>query len=242
MVTSKKAVPAVKKADNSAFDKPAQRRATGRREDGMLGKKQFDPERVGIDPNKPEVFGIKCDNSARLRSVVPGSVFRQPPFKWTPTPFAVEHEKFDGKFVGENLQKASLKAFVSDPSFKGIFCVAGNPDDMMAKYLAAFLVMKHQQAFPNSMVKWEQLYGGFENKLIKEPVDGLTMLVISNITPDSTPVKLEKARDLLEHYNNIPRVVVAAGCDPISMLCGKLHVPINGMVYLQGKTFNSMVV
>lgn len=191
---------------------------------------------------KPGVYSIDVPKTSRARTIVPGHVFRQTAFNWEPQAFAVEHEKFDGKLVSETPQKQSLETFIANPGYKGIFGVAGNPDDQMAKYFAAYLVHQHMQTYPSGAVHWEVLYGGFENKLLTQPKDGISMLVLSNLTVDSTQSKLEKARDLLEYYSNIPRIVVIAGTDPMSFLCGKLYCPVNAMVYIQGKALNSVVI
>ena len=72
------------------------------------------------------------------------------------------------------------------------------------------------------------LTGGFENKSLNaEP----SLLVITGLTPNSTPVKLEKARDLLEKHSNIPRIVVMAGEDPITFFMTRLYYSVNSIYY-----------
>lgn len=185
---------------------------------------------------------INIPKTSRSRSVVPGHVFRQVAFKWTPSAFAVEYEKFDGKLVTEKPQYDSLATFTANPAMKGIYSVSGNPDDMMAKYFAGYLVHLHMVATPSANVVWHPIYGGFDNKLLENPVQGITMLVLTNLTPNATPVKLEKARDLLEYYSDIPRVVVSAGTDPMSFMCGKLYLPIHALAYFHGRSLNTEVI
>lgn len=185
---------------------------------------------------------INIPKTSRARSVVPGHVFRQVHFKWVPPAFAVEYEKFEGKLVTEKPQYDSLTTFAANPSMKGIYSVSGNPDDMMAKYFAGYLVHLHMAANPNAHVVWQPIYGGFDNKLIENPIQGITMLVLTNLTPNATAVKLEKARDLLEFYADIPRVVVSAGTDPMTFMCGKLYLPINALAYFQGRSLNTEVI
>ncbi len=211
----------------------------------MVNKKPVPPAKRAVNvrgEEKLNSFKIEVPKLSRARAAVPGSVFRQAPFTWEPQAFAVEHEKFIDKLVSEAPQRQSVETFLANPGYKGIFGVAGNPDDQMAKYFAAYLVHHHMKTFPHASVHWETVYGGFENKLLKEPKDGISMLVLSNLTVDSTAVKMEKARDLLEYYSNIPRVVVCTGTDPMSFLCCKLYCPINAMVYIQGKALNLQVI
>lgn len=191
---------------------------------------------------RPGVYQIEVPKNSRARSVVPGHIFRQPPFTWEPRAFAIELPKFDGKLVSEGPQKESLDTFIANPGYKGIFAVSGNPDDQMAKYFAAYLVHHHLQTFPSAVVHWETVYGGFDNKLLAQPRDDISMLVLSNLTAESTAAKLEKTRDLLEYYSNIPRIVVSAGTDPMSFLCGRLYCPVNAMVYIQARSLNTTVI
>lgn len=185
---------------------------------------------------------IEVPKNSRARSVVPGHVFRQQPFKWDVPAFPVEHEKFEGKLVTERPQIESFKTFIGDPSFKGIYSVAGSPDDVQAKYFAAYLTHVHMQAFPQACVVWHPLYGGFSNQLLENPISGVSLLVLYNLTPSSTPVKLEKARDLLEYYNDAARIVISAGTDPVTFMCGKLFMPINGIAMHLGKALNVEVL
>lgn len=197
------------------------------------------PETKSTVPN----LNINVPASSKARPFIPGHVFRQAHFKWQPQAFALEDAKFEGKLVSEKLQIDSLATFEQNTKFPGIFAIGGNPDDARAKYFAAYLTHLHMQANgAASHVIWEPIYGGFENRLLSKPDENVSMLVLYNLTPEATATKLEKTRDLLEHYSNIPRVIVLAGGDPVSFLCGRLHVPLNAIVYLQGQVLNTIVI
>ena len=194
-------------------------------------------ERGGTNFTKELPKQIAVKQNPQLREVVPGSVWRQGSFKWEPSTFVCESEKLHEKFVEPSVQNDSLLRFMKEPDLPMIYCVSGNPDDLKAKLFAAYLVQIHQQQLGlKANVVWHQIYGGFSNPLLSEydPIDGKaepTMLVLSNLTPNATSVKLDKARDLLERFQDIPRIVVCAGEDPLSFMTTKLFSQINALAY-----------
>ena len=118
-----------------------------------------------------------------------------------------------------------------------VYIVCGNPDDSKAKYFAAHLALAHKQKYAHRAdIHWEPVFGGFDNPMLRKEIEP-TMLILSNLAENSTNVKLEKAKDLIEKYPNIPRVVVCSGEDPISFAATKLYVPAHGIAYFS----NSLV-
>lgn len=175
---------------------------------------------------------IEVSHKGAIQNVVPGHVWRTAKFKWEPAAFATEAEQLNAKVFEPSSQDKALIQFMDDPTAPMIFGVSGNPDDSKAKYFAAYLVdlhMKHLGAQANPV--WATLYGGFDNPHLDIDRARPTLLVLSNLTPNSTTLKLEKARDLIEANPDIPRIVVCAGMDPVSFLTTRLHVPVNGMAY-----------
>jgi hypothetical protein len=200
----------------------------GKREDGMkVGRRKDD---VVDDTKLPTKIEVKA--LGQLKTVVPGHVWRTPPFKWRPVTFSTESEQLNNKFVEPSIQDRSLADFLDDPTTPMIYGVAGSPDDSKAKYFAAFLVAAHIKALgADANPVWATMYGGFDNPYIHDEKAKPTILVISNLTPNSTGIKLEKARDLLEHFADIPRIVVIAGMDPMSFLTTRLFSSIHGLAF-----------
>lgn len=166
---------------------------------------------------------------------IPSHVYRQTPFKFEPVTFVPESTKLNDKFIEAGVQKKSLEMFIENPNLRMIYGVSGNPHDSKAKYFAAYLCSLHYKKVKNSNIIWYPLYSSFKNNLLDKMINGETakptMLVLTNLTPNSTQFRLEKARDLIEYFNDIPRVVVCAGEDPMSFLATRLYVPINGVFY-----------
>lgn len=176
---------------------------------------------------------IEVRNHGQIANIVPGHVWRTKAFKWQPLAFATESEQLNSKFVESGTQDKSLAMFLKNPRTPMIYGISGNPDDSKAKYLAAFLVAAHMKTLgTDANPVWAPMYGGFDNPYMSDDKAKPTLLVLTNLTPNSTTFKLEKARDLLEKFSDIPRIVVVAGMDPMSFLTTRLHVPIHGIAYL----------
>lgn len=170
-------------------------------------------------------------NQKLVASVVPGSVFRTPPFVFQPQAFVAESERLNERIFSEDLQVQGLNDFKEDPRTPLIYVVSGNPDDGQARLFAALLVNIHMTAHKGHSVEWHSVHGGFNNPLVKEERDSPSMIVLTNLSPNSTQVKLDKVRDICEKWDNVPRVLVVAGEDPISFMATRLYLPCNAMAY-----------
>jgi hypothetical protein len=72
------------------------------------------------------------------------------------------------------------------------------------------------------------LYGGRWDRLrddaqFRDNLGRIGLLVLTNLTADSTPEKIEKAVDLLQMYSNIPRVLLVSGADPLDFAVNRLY-------------------
>ena len=136
--------------------------------------------------------------------------------KFDPPTFVVESKKLDNRPV--------------------TYVVAGNPDDLKARYFAYHLAEIHMQALgAKEDVKFETMLGNFNNPLIVNSEASPTLLVVSNLTIRSSNLKFEKTRDLLERFPKIPKIIVVAGEDPISFAATRLHVPCHAIAYFPSK-------
>lgn len=124
-----------------------------------------------------------------------------------------------------------------------IMIVGSIPNDAKAKLTAAYIMEKAvnshvRNKFPNKtrsrrLPLWHTLTGAFADDLRdNRGEENPSMLVLSNISVESSNVKIEKLRDILELFNHIPRVVVITGCDPITFVNTRLRMAINYCVHL----------
>ena len=165
-----------------------------------------------------------------LQSIVPGHVWKQGKFRFQPMAFGLESERLHEKIIDEDVQYDSLDRFQANPDCPMTYAVSGNPDDSKAKLFAAYLVGLHIKHRKSYQVEWHSVNGGFNNPLLK-PDHEPSMIVLTNISPVSTQVKLDKVRDIVEKYQDIPKVLVISGEDPMSFMMTRLYLPFHGIAY-----------
>jgi len=190
---------------------------------------------------KPSTRIKIAPSQKQLGTLVPGSVFRTPAFPFLPQAFAAESLKLNERIFDESVQYNSLEMFREDPSAPLIYTVAGNPDDGRARLFAAYLVGLHLATHKNAHIEWHSVNGSFANPFLKEDVDGMSMIVLTNLSPVATQTKLDKVRDICEKYEHIPRVLVVAGEDPISFMATRVYLPCNAMAYFSDSMIKKRV-
>lgn len=140
-------------------------------------------------------------------------------------------------------QVKNMQTLYENPfnSFKCV-CITSYPSDLLAKRVAIWLMDRATTLYyqkvnarisTSSPPLWHTVYGGYKDRL-RDGDDRPSFLVLANITIESTAYKLETVRDLLEKYRHIPRIVVAAGTDPLTMFRSKLFYPTDAVFYLGG--------
>lgn len=140
------------------------------------------------------------------------------------------------KIVSAVKQFRNLEKIAENPiSSNYVLAISSFPSDARAKQLAIYLMNKgidmwYKRHKPGrGLPLWHKVYGGYADTLRDKSVEEIpSMLIISNLNSDSTGIKIEKARDLLEKYDGIPRIIVLGGNqDPISFFATRLFYPIN---------------
>lgn len=177
---------------------------------------------------------------AKRLSCVPGGVYAQGKWRFHPVDFETESEYLQSRVISAEKQLDSLANFKATPCDNVIYVVSANPDDMKAKYFAAYLATIHQAHLKhNANIRWESVYGGYTNKLLTSE-EQFSMLILSGLAINSTPAKIEKARDLIERFSTLPRIVCVAGEDPISFAATKLHLPCHAIAYFPSSISKSV--
>lgn len=146
--------------------------------------------------------------------------------------------------VSQQQQERWLDKLLDNP-LRGhnLTVVNSYPSDMRAKHVAVNIMaaamrqhttMNPKQRRGKGQPMWHRLYGGLKDKLRdEEPTTKPSMLIISNVIADSSAHKMEKLRDLLEMYDDIPRIVVMGGVvDPITFFGTRIHLPIKNAIHL----------
>lgn len=151
------------------------------------------------------------------------------------------HEDLKTKSVPIARQMKKATQLLEHPFYGNpIVAVHSYPTDLRAKVFAANVMESAFEDYVDRqenrkralMPYWARLYGDTNYghiSAIKEKKPGL--LIISNVTDNSSFQRLEKLRDILEYFDKIPRIVVLGGMtDPVSFFGTKLYVPIDGAI------------
>jgi hypothetical protein len=164
---------------------------------------------------------------------IPGSLWKNPPFKFDPHPFALQSPRLQEKIYDPSVQTDSYQRFLDSPFEPIVYGVASAPDEIKAKLFAAHLVYKFIKATtPLNSILWVTSSLSVSNGNIKTAFDKRpSLLVITGLTPNNTNYKLDLVHELVEHHSNIPRILVIAGEDPITFIYERLHLPVNSVFF-----------
>jgi len=181
-----------------------------------------DDRKIKLDPKYDGIMNNRGVNyAAKL----------QKPFVFRPTSFTSSVQGLKPKAITRDTQSQMFEAFLEDPFRPVTYCVVSAPNDGMAKLLAAYM-MQHAVANRKGYLPvWHDLTQSFKNPLLEENTHA-SLVVLNNVGSTSTPTKIEKCRDILTHYANIPRIVVATGCDPFMFFTQYLFMPMNACAYM----------
>lgn len=158
------------------------------------------------------------------------------------TPFKPHVEAIRSKMMGPAGQLATAKRLLENPlKSNNVYCINSFPSDLRSKIFASlvmkrgverWLEMSPQERKGRSQPMWVRIMGGYgDNDFIKNlKAANPNMLIITNINDESTQVKVERLRDLLECFDAIPRIVVTAGSDPITFMMKRVFYPLSGVV------------
>ncbi len=176
----------------------------------------------------------------------PKQAFSIPPFNLneTVTSFVSEVSGLKPKRIKKLDQLNQLQRILENPFYGPYtYCISGKPNDMRAKLLAISIMAKAFEVQHISKLRklkdknlplWHVVTGGFSNPLVDKYTETTkpSLLIVSNIPTNSTQVKVEKLRDLLETYSDIPKIVVTTGEDPLTFFNTKLFLPLNACILL----------
>ena len=157
-------------------------------------------------------------------------------------------EKMQPRLVKKSEQITDFMEVMETPFLKPyIYIISGKPNDVRACCIAASLLiqasivhnqMRDDPSQPNShyghlhQPQWVKLSNDFKDNL-HNPNWKPSFIVLSNITPQSSNLKYEKVRDMLEMYDSIPRIVVCNDLDPLQYANHKFNIKPDYVMYLE---------
>lgn len=106
--------------------------------------------------------------------------------------------------------------------------------------MAAIIMLEVVRA--KRMPYWHNLLGGYKDDLRdnRKQYNKYDLLIISNVTENSTDVKCEKLRDLLELFSDKPIVVTHTGGEPIKFF-NWLGYPLHYSAWIRGTRTNRVL-
>lgn len=154
-------------------------------------------------------------------------------------------DKVKSKLINVPSQLKVIDRLLTNP-LQGhpIVCLNSYPTDLRATCVAAnimeaafFKYLEGQKSRkPVGQPYWVRLYsdrwaGYIEDIREKKP----SLLIISNITSESSQQRLEKLRDCLDFFDRIPRIVVTGTSskeNPMEFFANRLHYPLNHAIQI----------
>jgi hypothetical protein len=168
-----------------------------------------------------------------LSKGLPSSVVAVRNLEFRPTTFTSAIEGLKPRTFTLAKQLKMFDDFMDNPMLPKTYCIVSAPNDSQAKWLAAFMMQTALAAKGkhDPMPIWHNLLAGFANSLVDDKAK-TSFLILNNVGTTSTAPKLEKLRDCLETFDNIPKVVIATGCDPFEFFTKYMYLPVNSVFYM----------
>lgn len=181
-------------------------------------------------------FSTEVSNKLRTLGVDPGLLFgekREFDLMEAVQDYKTISPYFKTKLVAKRKQLTLAANLLDDPlNTKGIHVVSSFPNDTRAKMFALHVMRNaYQDSISTSRKpKWVTLYGDrldYERVKAGRP----NLLIFSNVVVDSTQYKMERLRDLLSMFGDIPRIVVTGGTiDPTEMFNNRLYLECDSAI------------
>lgn len=186
------------------------------------------------------------ENLLKQRGVI-GSVFSYPSFSYKqyvqPVSKQYGQKAENTKQIKSATQLKYLRETIKNPlssSYTYIISSDFNAEKARAAALHIFLNAVRNQIDTRSpnirMPVWHYVIGGFKDRLrdddnYKQKVGTPALLVIDGLASNSTEPKLEKARDLVELYSSVPRIVITCGTNPLEFAHERIFLSVNRVLY-----------
>lgn len=142
------------------------------------------------------------------------------------------------KAIERDSQIKDYLSVMKDPAANPyVYVVGSEPSDKRAKYLASSIACRYLEMYPTASKglvchtltgSYKDYYRDHSDNKVGKP----KLMILSNITAESTEVKIEKLRDLLELYSDIPRIVCITGVNPLTFCNDYIRYHCNYMTWI----------
>lgn len=167
----------------------------------------------------------------QLSAILPKYIWQNAKLPSVPSMFTPSSAKLNSMAVFSVKQQMDMyEEFCLHPNKPQTYVVTSSPDPQNASLFAARLVQAYLKKYGQDScanVCWYSMNQFKERPAFSYP----NLLVISTLYENSSYKKIDEVRDLVEFYHDIPKIVIGAGIDPISLACGVLNIPVHSVFY-----------
>lgn len=108
-----------------------------------------------------------------------------------------------------------------------VMLISSTTDPEIPRY-AALQIVRSAARNPGSVFLpyWANLIGGYHDKFLHDEKNQrkVSMLIVDSLGQNATPMKIEKAYDLLRWHQNVPRIVIVNGKTPVDWMIENLYL------------------
>jgi hypothetical protein len=171
--------------------------------------------------------------SKHMGHYVPGSVFKQPPFKPVFQSLGIDISADDQAVMFHKLMLSRMRD-------RQVICVGSTTtDSKKSLYFAAYLLEQANQKSNNLPLyvycddaKADEFTGMWPQIELKREDEPCAVLIACGST--MTDCQRERARDIMSRFPCVPHIVQCAGLDPIT-IANKLFKPCHSAFYLEDR-------
>jgi len=145
------------------------------------------------------------------------------------------------RLISAKKQREKLQQILDKPLSNYCVGISSYPSDLRAKQLAHQIMalactefVTNRKLYMNKTAPvWHKVYGGLKDKLRDDKsTEKPCMVVISNVSDEMTTLKVEKIRDILEMYHDVPRIVVSGGMPTCDLFAFRLNFTASAFIYI----------
>lgn len=189
----------------------------------------------------PRKFVIKEEGFLQRGIVLPESTFRLGDVKYAPRTFVVggPNSRMKEKTYTKEVQDQSMRGFLHNPNQPIVYGVASQSDHAHSLLVTAFLVQEFMRlTHASNRIVWLRGHQLFNPPHIPE---NTSLLVLTGLTPNTPKYTLDKVTNLLDKWDNIPRIVSITGEDPITFFALSLYYRLDRMYFHAGNAVSREV-
>jgi hypothetical protein len=170
------------------------------------------------------------------RGVPPGVLFANFSVDYEDVISQIRYGKDDKEIIISRFKQLDFLGKIFNLNKAYLTVITGQNHDTIANQIALLVALRSVSKNSNKPFYWHQLLSNTYDKLrddenMEELLSDCGLLILSGIAANSTNMKIEKARDILTKFSDIPRIVTAAGLNPLELSFNVLYTKPSYVLY-----------